>query len=60
MSTHFKGEVGVCMTNFRITKKMRDAANSGEYLLTEDEICEINEHNKLVKKKRKKIKEHSR
>lgn len=56
MRGHLKGEAGVSMTTFRITKKIREAANSDKYRLTKEELIEINEHNKLVKLKKQEIK----
>lgn len=49
MSRHYKGENGVSMNVYYITKEMRTKAGSGIYRLSKTEIKEIKEHNKQVK-----------
>ena len=57
MTKHYKGENGVSMTTFRITKKMRENASDGVYRVSKEEREQIKKRNEEWKEKKEKIKE---
>ena len=57
MGNHYKGENGVSMVTFRVTKKMREQASDGVYRLTKEERQQIVKQNKETKERKKEQKE---